>query len=355
LLSHHGGAMAYLVRPADLVADRGAILDVWRESLPSANADHYRWMYEQNPFGPVATWVLESTEQDAVVGVATVLPRRLTGLARTWRAGVTIDFAVSKGHRTLGPALMLQKAITAACREQQFDLVYGFPIEAAARVQTRAGFTSLGHATEMRKTLRSASALAAGYGRVASLAAPLVDSALRVVENVHVRSAAGNYRLVEATTFDERFDALWARVKDTLPLTIERTSTYLNWRYRQCPHASYRAFVMQSATADDIAGYGVWSFHDGQFTVSDMLAENGACGMRVLTAEMLRLARALRATVVTTRCFGAAATIEAQRSLGFRTGESPRHAVMCVAPNTPSADLLVDRRNWYLLDGDTDV
>jgi hypothetical protein len=347
--------MSYLVRPADVAADRDAILEVWRESLPSADADHYRWVYEQNPFGPVSTWVLESTEQDAVIGVATVLPRMLSGLGRTWRAGVTIDFAVTKGHRTLGPALMLQKAIVAACREQQFDLVYGFPIEAASRVQTRAGFTPLGKATEVRKTLRSASALAARYGRVASLAAPLVDSAQRVVENVCMRSAAGTHRLTEATTFDERFDALWTRVKNTLPLTIARTSSYLNWRYRQCPHASYRAIAMQSPAADDIAGYGVWSFRDGQLIVADMLAEDGARGVRVLTAELLRLARELGATVVRTRCFGASAMIEGQRGIGFRAGESARDAVMCVAPNAPARDALMDRRNWYLLHGDTDV
>ena len=347
--------MSYLVRRADIAADRGAILEVWRQSLPSANADHYRWVYEQNPFGPVSTWVLESTEQDAVIGVATVLPRMLSGFGRTWRAGVTIDFAVSHGHRTLGPALMLQKAIFAACREQQFDLVYGFPIEAASRVQTRAGFTPLGKATEVRKTLRSASALAARYGRVASLAAPLVDGALRVVENVYVRSAAGTHRLTEATMFDERFDALWTRVKDTLPVTIERTSTYLNWRYRQCPHARYRAIVMQSPAADDIAGYGVWSFRDGQLIVADMLAEDGARGVRVLTAELLRLARELGATMVTTRCFGASAMIEGQRGLGFRTGESARDAMICVAPNAAARDALVDRSNWYLLHGDTDV
>jgi hypothetical protein len=347
--------MSYLVRPADVVADRDAILEVWRESLPSANADHYRWVYEQNPFGPVATWVLESTEQDAVIGVATVLPRMLSGFGRTWRAGVTIDFAVNKGHRTLGPALMLQKAIVAACREQQFDLVYGFPIEAASRVQTRAGFTWLGKATEVRKTLRSASALAARYGRVARLAAPLVDSAQRVVENVCVRSVARTHRLTEATTFDDRFDALWTRVKNTLPLTVERTSTYLNWRYGQCPHARYRAIVMQSPAADDIAGYGVWSFRDGQLIVADMLAEDGTPGVRVLTAELLRLGRELGATMVRTHCFCASTMIEGQRSLGFRTGESARDAVICVAPNAADRDALVDRRNWYLLDGDTDV
>jgi hypothetical protein len=230
--------MSYVVRAADLASDRDAMLKLWQESLPSANEDHYRWMYEQNPFGPVSTWVLESTSEGGIVGVATVLPRVLTGFGRRWRAGVTIDFAVAKGHRTLGPALMLQKTIVKACREQHFDLVYGFPVEAASRVQARAGFTALGKATEIRKTLRSAAALTARYGALASVAAPLVDGALRVVERRSMRSVAASYRFTEATAFDGRFDALWIRLKDTLPLTIERTATYLNWRYTRCPHAS---------------------------------------------------------------------------------------------------------------------
>jgi len=59
--------------------------------------------------------------------------------------------------------------------------------------------------------------------------------------------------------------------------------------------------------------------------------------------------------MVRTRCFGASAMIEGQRGIGFRAGESARDAVMCVAPNAPARDALMNRRNWYLLHGDTDV
>ena len=250
---------------------------------------------------------------------------------------------------------MLQKTIVNACREQHFDLVYGFPVEAASRVQARAGFTPLGKATEIRKTLRSAPALVARYGALASVAAPLVDGALRVMERASTRSVAASYRLTETAAFDDRFDALWVRLKDTLPLTIERTATYLRWRYTQCPHTAYRVLVIESPGRDAISGYAVWSLRRDELVVADLVAEDGPRGVHALTAELLRLAREVGAHAVMTRCFGASAVVEAQRGLGFRPGESGRDALMCVAPNAPVQDALLDRRNWYLLHGDTDV
>lgn len=345
--------MSYVVRPADLAADRGDILSVWAGSLPTADAEHYRWVYQENPFGPVSTWVVESDGR-SVVGTATVLPRLLNGLGRTWRAGVTIDFAVARGHRTLGPALMLQKAILGACRERQFDLVYGFPIEASSRVQARAGFTPLGKATEVRKPLRTATALTGRYGPLAGLAAPLVDRALRLAEN-RVRVEQQGCRCTEPPQFDGRFDDLWQRVKDTLPLTGERTAAYLNWRFGRCPHAKYHTVALESTAGDCVRGYAVWTLSGEEFIIADLVADTGANGSLLLMRELLRRARELRVETVRTRCFGALALTEVQRRLGFRASESARDAVICVPPDAPISTALADRRNWFLLHGDTDV
>jgi hypothetical protein len=38
-----------------------------------------------------------------------------------------------------------------------------------------------------------------------------------------------------------------------------------------------------------------------------------------------------------------------------RTHESGRDVVICVAPGAANSEALVDRHNWYLLHGDTDV
>ena len=334
--------MSYLVRRADIAADRGAILEVWRQSLPSANADHYRWVYEQNPLGPVSTWVLESTEQDAVIGVATVLPRMLSGFGRTWRAGVTIDFAVSQGHRTLGPALMLQKAVLQACRDDRFDVIYGFPVQAASRVQSRAGFTALGRATELRKTLRSADALTHRFGAMARVAAPFVDTALRIADVLQRRSPRAPSRFVELSAFDARFDEFWDRLRNTMPLTSDRTSAYLNWRYAQCPHNAYHTLVMESPTGDRIHGFAVWSVRHDEFLIADVIAEDADALMSALVDR----ARSLGATAMSSRCFGAALLTDVQGHFGFKLGESGRDAVMFVPAGGECAQRLADRRNW---------
>jgi GNAT superfamily N-acetyltransferase len=341
--------MAYTVRAADLVADRPHILRVWEESLPSATADHYTWVYERNPFGPVSTWVLEA--DDDVVGTATVMPRTLIGMGRRWRAGVTVDFAVAAGHRTVGPALMLQKALLQACRDEGFDVIYGFPVQAASRVQSRAGFTALGRAAELRKTLRSADALTHRFGAMARVAAPFVDAALRIADVLQRPSPRAPYRFAELSTFDARFDDFWDRLRHTMPLTSDRTSAYLNWRYAQCPHDAYHTLVMESSTGDRIHGFAVWSVRHGEFLIADVIAEDAAALMSALVDR----ARSLGATAMSSRSFGAALLTDVQRHCGFKLGESGRDAVMFVPAGGECAQRLADRGNWYLLRGDTDV
>jgi hypothetical protein len=344
--------MSYDVRPADLDADRADILRLWNGNLRDADTARYRWIYEHNPQGPIGCWVVTDGAA-AVAGVAAAFPRVIQGPSRHWRGGVASDFVVDAAHRSIGPALMLQRTLAASCiGNDQFDVLLGFANKAASAVQVRAQFTDLGPATDLRKVIRSAAALTRRYGMFGRIAAPAVDSAMAFVERRSYISRGG-VRCVEVSAFDARFDALWTRVAPGMPLTGRRTSAYLNWRFRDHPHIRHRILVAEQIGTSALKGYLVWYVRKDELIVADVLTDETPDTQLALIAQVLKDARVLGVESVRLRYFGPADRFRALERLGFRASESGRRVVMCVSP-AAAASVPLERNSWYLLEGDAD-
>lgn len=152
-------AFPYTVRDSRSSEDKTAIIDLWRGNLGDASrlVWKYEWFYEQSPLGPPLTLLLESRAPGSAVavsvGVATAGRRRFLRGDQTLEAGVLVDLAVVPEHRTLGPALLLQRALRARGLERA-ALLYGFPNLKAAPVFQRAGYRKLGMMRRYVKVLR---------------------------------------------------------------------------------------------------------------------------------------------------------------------------------------------------------
>jgi hypothetical protein len=64
---------------------------------------------------------------------------------------------------------------------------------------------------------------------------------------------SSNFSFKEIFFFDEEIDKFWYKVKEKYPITIERTSNYLNWRYSNHPLLNYHIFV--SKKNDEIKSF----------------------------------------------------------------------------------------------------
>src|SRR5690606_30209916 len=133
------------------------------------------------------------------------------------RAAVVSHFAVDARHRSLGPALMLQRALIDSARGR-FDLLYGLPRPNAVAVSRRAGFNMLGTLVRHARVLRLGAYLGRRLpGLVASSVGAVVDMGDRVRRAVAMGlSPRLRWRWVQAS--DGRMDALWqdARRGDAL-------------------------------------------------------------------------------------------------------------------------------------------
>lgn len=176
---------AYTTRPALIPEERSAILDLWRGNLGEGGRMErkFQWFYEQAPTGAPLTLFLECrTEADGSpvrAGVASAGRREFQLDAERLSAGVLVDMAVRQEHRTLGPALQLQKGLLATAL-QTASFVYGFPNPKAAPVFQRVGYQRLGMMRRHVRVLRASSYLARSRPAwQARVIGPVADAALR--------------------------------------------------------------------------------------------------------------------------------------------------------------------------------
>ncbi|MBZ5567238.1 MAG: GNAT family N-acetyltransferase [Acidobacteriia bacterium] len=349
--------MGYSIQLADLKRDQPEVLTIFRGSDLHIQEDRYAWLYDQSPLGPASCWL--ALHDGTAVGTCSLLPRRFLINGKICRAGVACNFGVTKEHRVLGPALMLQKATLAACDRRDFDLVYGFPNQAAQPVQLRAGYRLLGEATMFVKVLKSHSflrkRLQGTNHRLVSALSRGVDTLQRYVSRERWYRRSADWKFEGLSRFDDRFDLLWKEAGQHYTAIAERTSAYLNWRFVSSPHRRFTIFALSNRKTDQVLGYIV-SYEEKEEEGKVRIADVFTMGMAELDAvlsEFLLVQRRAGTPSVAFLFLGRSAVMEEFRRLGF----VPRacQAKMLYYANTDCLPLLpAEQEKWYIVEGDSD-
>lgn len=343
----------YFVRAADMDRDQGDVLRLCRISKLNGSPEKCPWKYDMNPLG--RTWCALAIESasDKVVGTTALFPRRLLVDGTSLRAAVAGDFAVEPGHRTLYPAIALQKAALAACQGGAFDVLYGLPNNAARPVQLRAGYQSVGQVTAGVRLLRTRAALARRGQASWRWGADVLDSIVTLLSRESRANMATSYCYVSLPRFDARFDRFWANALANHRIIVGRDSLYANWRFADCPILKYSLFTAVHKTTGEIGGYVVWSSSQhGKIRISDLMAYDHAFD-GLLTA-FIKLQRDQSADCITIVYFGNNNLVRKLRRFGFMFRRTPSEVLLSVKPGVPAPERFFDSDNWYLLDGDSD-
>lgn len=342
--------MTYTIVPADFAADRGTVLGLWEQNFPEASPVRYDWLYHGHR---AAAWLLHA--EDGAVGATGMMERTIRARGQLLRAAQSIDLNVNARHRTVSPAMSLQRAAGASLREGRHDLFYGCPNPQSEVILRRLGYRLLGNLHRWGKPLRIGPVLRAKVRRLlpraaARLASPWLWIASR--ENF-VRRPRGLH-FEQTARFDSRFDRLWHSTGERLSFAGERTADYLAWRFGECPKPGHIAFC--ACRGDDLLAYLIYQVRDGFAYVSDFLFLDIA-DFDAILAEFLREARGQRLEAVVTAHLGADAVAQALRRYGFRCRPGVRNVYLCLDPKQPlaaSVDLF-DPARWHFTQADVDT
>jgi hypothetical protein len=343
--------MAYTVARADVASAEETLVRLWAANL-KARREKYGWFYRHNPGGPTAAFLLRTdTEGGATVGCAGAGIRRFHAASGPLRGALLVDFAVHREHRSLLPALRLQRAMSEWARDNA-DFAYGFPSASAEGVFRRLGYRE-GSIRRYLRILRHGPYVARllGSGPAVRVLAAALDAGSSLSERFRRRGETT--RLEWSLEPDARSDRLWETARAAYPIIGDRSAPFLRWRFAEQPGPRVRFATMVEPASGEVRGYAaVADDQGGVARLEDFLAPGMDDLGRLLQALVAELRRqGFRA--VETEFAGSRWVAETLAAQGF-VARDARPVMIAPGPSW-RAGAPLDLDDWYLTAADSDT
>jgi GNAT superfamily N-acetyltransferase len=214
-----------------------------RFEIRCAAIDHLRWKLRSHPMSMPHHVVAEAGGR--IVGGNTTIVKPLRAGARTLLSRATWDIAVHPEYRQLGVFAAMRRVRESL--DKDFDLMMGGMGRNPAVLRLRERIPQ-----ERVRFANEVVLLRVEGDAPASVVAP------------------ADVNIEPVTTFDQRFDDLWAQAVADFDFTVVRDSRYLNWRYGD-PRAG--CFTTWAAVeAGTVIGFVVQRVSHGRGYIADLLA-----------------------------------------------------------------------------------
>ncbi|MEQ1516028.1 MAG: HemK/PrmC family methyltransferase [Usitatibacteraceae bacterium] len=343
----------YFVLETNALEECENVISLWRTGLNAGNLYQakFDWYYRANPAGLPLTLFLRCRGNESAVGVAALGRRRVRYKGGNFDTGVLVDFVVRPEHRTLFPALLLQREMrTFALRSH--NLIWGTPNAKATAVFCRAGYQCIGQLKRYVRVIRSEKYLARHLPLwISRVIAPILD-VLRFTALLLPEIGTRRYHTHWLASPDIRFEDLWHRSELADQLTGVRDRHFLTWRFTDNPFRTHSFFVLVSRGDQRLLGYAACEFADQTLLVRDFLVDvNVKRASARLWRGLAKEAFRRGCTSLSTEFLGDTNVHRELRAAGFSVrAQSPLYAS---APERKSS--LLDEQRWYITNADLDV
>ncbi len=338
--------MSVVVHTADLASDRAQLIGLLSAFLnPEADARRFDWLYLQNPHGTAQAWLARENATGRLIGASTIFPRRMRVRQQEITACIFGDFCIDREYRTLGPALLLQRATIAGMRAAGFAFGYDLPSNAMLGVYRRLDIAPRESLVRMAKPLRtnrkvSQRVKSAAVARSASAAANFVLATRDSLRRGKSRAVIAGHN----GRFGEEFTALADRVGAACSGHVYRTAEYLNWRFLDHPHCRFE--ILTAREEKNLRGYIIFLAEGADARIVDWFAEDPAEIRRALVVESVNILRSRGCETLSLPISASHPWCSELKALGFRPRES--QPIVTLA-NQAGA---VEEGSWLFLEGD---
>ncbi|MFT3756185.1 MAG: hypothetical protein QM769_09620 [Pseudoxanthomonas sp.] len=319
----------YTLHEGDAGRDRDALLTVWHGSLgtDAAMRAKYDWFYLACPHGPPLIRLLRHVPSGAWVGTCTAGARHMLLDGRPLVARLLADLAVVPTHRSLGPALAMQRALLSAAVESS-GLAYGFPNPKAVAMVRHAGAGRIADMVRYVRVLRHGPYLQRRMSTPATaLAGAWLDITQRVRESLRRLLDGRDIASAWSKHADARMDALWQASAPATGWTAIRDAEHLRWRFDAAPAAAMRYLcVMRGQT---LCAWFAARMSGSTLQVMDFWSLESMDGMRTAwIRQLLHAARVAGAATVSVEIATGARQLRGWRGCGFvERGRRPVHGL----------------------------
>lgn len=247
--------------------DSSTLLGLWRDDLKH-DERRLEWSYGQNATGAPTVYLIRESSLAEVFGSLTIFPRDFYWQHKRVRGGTTGDFVIERAHRSLGPALALQKHALQSLKPH--ELLLAFPNKPSEKVQMRAGFKPLGKMMVYYKPLRATHAVTRmAKSPLLKYVTPIGDILLRIRDlNCYWPDRFICYD--NDQEIDIRFDRLSEDAGLRYSLMGDRQSRYLRWRFFKNRYETFNAFTVEDRRSALVA-YAIYAIRENCACIDDFL------------------------------------------------------------------------------------
>ncbi len=345
--------MKYKINIADLERDQDSILALWLRNFSTIDKIRYQWLYLRNQAGQPVCFLLKSPEQE-VIGLNGLIHRKIKIQNNKSVAGHAIDLLVDKKYRTVGPALQLQRSLIQQIRKQNIPLIFGFPLPAAQLILRRVGYQDLGIRERWVKPLYSYHILKKEIFSqyLTKIITNMIDVGIRIKSKEIFYRRPKGIQINENLVFDKRFDILWNEASNQFNVIGERTSEYLQWRFKQAPN-KYKLFSLENKNCKLIA-YIIYRKNGRLVSIEDMFFLN-IKSLKMLLIEFTRAMRSAGIYSLTFFYLGSQKISKTLNALGFFKRPEESKVLIYINDGVISGkEGVEDYKQWFITNADKD-
>lgn len=343
--------MAIGIRPGTLDADRLSAIGLLARHLnPAYDTARFDWLHTRNPAGPGRFWMAVDLATGETVGTAAAFPRLFSVRGCEERGWVLGDFCVSDRHRSLGPALKLQRSCLDLAADARTPFCYDFPSRAMMTVYQRLRITPRGQMRRLVKLLRIEHKLAelTGLPGVARSIGGVLDG-FRALRRRLPTTSRGLSLDLHSGPFGEEFSQLAEHESASYGICLKRSAAYLNWRYRDNPTAAFE--IVTARRQGRLVGYAVFTRDGAGATLVDLFGSQERRILAVLVRAASAVARQRGGASLSVSLPDSHPWVGLFRRLGFARREAT--PFMLSAATGSSVDTAIDSE-LFLMSGDRD-
>ena len=310
---------AYHVVDGDVRDHRDDFLEVCRRGREDRErfVEKYDWFYRSCPWGEPQLCLLRFGADGPFVGAAAIGRRPMFIDGRPIRAGVLVDLVVDAAHRSLGPALVLQREVLARALAE-FDFVYGFPNPKAVRVVTRVGYSIVDEIVRCSRVLRHATylqrMLPSPLARICGAVLDATDHCIDAFREL----ARGRLAIEWRDEPDPRMQQLWETVTPTEGLAGSKCNRGLGWRFSSSSAQRARYLLVSKRAGGPLEAWFACQGLGSVLQVRDFWSIGANRAMpRAAILALIRAARSAGYAVVSVECTAKSPVLASWRRAGF--------------------------------------
>ena len=322
----------------------------------------WNWKYRHNPAGAPIIWVAQS--DDKLVAQYAIIPVKMKIGDELITGSQSVDTMTHPNYRNQGIFEILANRAYEEAEEKGINIVYGFPNQYSYPGFIRKlDWFDVCALEPMIKPLKLENILGEYITnklllKICTVSINLIFKSLYKTQKAPKVSGLTIRRV---SSFDERINDFWERVRNDFPTMVVRNQEYLNWRYANIPDIDYAIYLAEKE--DQILGYMVIKCEKWRglifgriFDLVVPLERQAVAQSLILTAtEFLKEAGA---DLILYRMIGSKAQYKTIRKAGFMRLPLTNWKTRFIArinKHELSEIVLRDPRFWFVQTGDSDA